>query len=326
MNWYLDNDLIKYVKTKCSRYSEVDDKDRLYSEICNATLQEIDEKLLQDSIDNKKGINKSNSLLLWVLGIVDDKPDGFQVIANPGGMPDIDIDIPQAHRMKVIDYTKQKYGEDKVCQIATFGKLAAKAAVRSSARALGYTVAEGDFIAKLIPNLPGVTLDESIATSDQMQDIVKLKQEPFNEILTVAKALEGLPNATGVHASAIVIADKTLQEYFPLMVSKKDGAAILTQVDAKDVEAEFLCKFDYLGLKSLDVISESCRLIEKNHKVKIDPYKIDLESPEIYELINQGHNTLLFQIESDVMASAIQKMKPKNINELSDVLAIERWL
>ena len=325
MNWYLDNNLVRYIQ-KCDRFNGLTDVEnkRLYSEICNATLQEIDEQLLDDALQNKRGTNKSNSLLLWVLGIVDEKPDGYQKISSPGGMPDIDVDIPQASRMKVIDYTKQKYGEDKVCQIATFGKLAAKAAVRSSARALGYKVDDGDYVAKLIPNLPGITLDDSIAANEVLQDIVNKKQEPYFSILTVARSLEGLPNATGVHASAIVIADKTLQEYFPLMVSKKDGAAVLSQIEAKDVEESFLCKMDYLGLKSLDIISETCKLIEKNHGVIINPYKIDLDSPEIYKLINDGHNTLLFQIESDTMASAIQKMKPKNINELSDLLAIVR--
>jgi DNA polymerase-3 subunit alpha len=261
---------------------------------------------------------------MFVIGICTDKPDGYISIKNEGSYPDIDQDYSKLNRGKVIDYTKKQYGEDKVCQVVTFGTLGAKGAIRSAARALGYPVAEGDFIAKLVSNEPDITISAAIDGNETFKEIIDKKQEPYYHIVNVAKKLEGLPNASGIHASALIVADKPIYEYVPLMISKKDDGGIATQFEYKDVEANFCIKWDYLGLKTLDIIHETCKLIKKYKNIDINPRDIDVEDKSIYKLLNDGFNTCIFQFESSVFAAAVNKVKPKNIHDISAITSLNR--
>ena len=242
MKYYINNWLIENLETM-PRYSELTEEDdkRLYCEIRNAELQGLVNNIKLKWESGYKCENKTNSLLLWVFELTDTYPTAPIKIKSEGSYPDIDQDMPQGARGRVIKYTIEKYDEDKVSQVATLGKLKAKAALRSAARALGYTVAEGDILAKMIPNLPDVTLSDSLEASDELKELIK--SEPSKDIWDTACALEDLPNSLGVHASALVITDLPMDAYFPLMISKKDNA-VLTQYEYKDVEANFAIKFD----------------------------------------------------------------------------------
>lgn len=248
IEYYINNELTDLVKN-CVMFNELNEQEhkRLYDEICNATLHGLDKKIVQ--LSKEKHViqnNPTNSLLMAVVGICTEKPDDYIKIKNEGSYPDIDQDYSKLNRGKVIEYTKEQYGHDKVCQVVTFGTLGAKGAIRSSARALGYPVAEGDFIAKLVSNEPDITIDIAIEGNPTFKEIMDKKQEPYYHIVNVAKKLEGLPNASGIHASALIVADKPVYEYVPLMISKKDDGGIATQFEYKDVEANFCIKWDYL--------------------------------------------------------------------------------
>lgn len=322
VKYYIENELTVDVQQR-PRFSTLTEEEhaRLYVEVKNATLQGLEAKLLSmtDKVDNKV-----NSLLLWVLEITDVKPMTPQVVKSFGSYPDYDIDISKERRDEVIQYTKDKYGSDKVTQIVTFGTLGAKAAIRSSARAQGFTVAEGDFLAKQIPMQPDITIQDSINASKILQEVIAKKQEPYLAILNVAQQLEGLPNSSGVHASAVCITDKPLYEYFPLMISKKENAAVLSQFEYYDVEALLCTKFDYLGLKTLDVIDKTIKLIKERHGIDIALDDIDVNDPSIYKLLNDGFNPLIFQFESDMFLSALKQVKPQNIHEISDITSLCR--
>jgi DNA polymerase-3 subunit alpha len=323
IQYHISNNLTDCVKDS-SRFQDLNDEEHilLYDEVLNATLQGVHDNLV--SKVGTKSENKTSSLLLWVIGLTDDKPTDRIAIKSEGSYPDIDSDYSKLNRDKVIEYTKEKYGHDKVCQVVTFGTLGAKGAIRSAARALGYTVADGDYVAKLISNEPDITIAISIDSNPLLKDIIDKKEEPYYHILGIAQKLEGLPNASGVHASALIISDKPTYEYVPLMISKKEGGGITTQYEYKDAEANFLIKWDYLGLKTLDVIHETIKLIYKNKKVLIDADTIDVNDPSIYKLLNDGHNACIFQFESSVFQSAVFKVRPNSIHDLSAITSLNR--
>ncbi len=325
---HIDNDLMRLVYEKLKLFPELTSEDhtRLYSEVKNATLQGIDSSLVELSRTAQNSFeNKNNSLLLWILEITKDKPTGLQKIKSPGSYADFDVDFSKQERGKVYGYLAEKYGANRVTHVATFGTLGAKAAVRSSARALGFSVDQGSSIAKHIPNVPDIKLTDAIEVSDALKDIQKGKDLDLQKILSVALKLEGLPNSIGCHACACVVSEDPLTDYLPLMIStKKDGGEILTQFEHKDVESLGLLKFDILGLKTLDVIKGTIQLVKKNHGIDIDIDSVDVEDPSIYDLINNGHNTGIFQFESDIFSSAVRQVKPQNINEISDLTSLLR--
>lgn len=237
-NWITET--VKVFDKKLEQLSE-QQHEILYSEICNATLHNMLDNLRSRYESGIKENNKNNSLLLWVLGITDIFPLEHIKIKNPGSMCDIDVDIMRHGRQRVIEYVSEKYGKNKVSQIATFGLLKAKNAIRSSARALGYSVSDGETLSKHISNLPNVTLNESIQSNSELQALIQ--KEPYKKIMQVAISLENLPDSIGVNASGIIITDNPIEEYVPLMLSKKDNA-ILTQYEYKDVEANYVIKLD----------------------------------------------------------------------------------
>lgn len=327
LKYHISNNLTDCVKLSY-RYRELTESEhnRLYIEIKNATLQGIDDKLADMFKDGDfvKLDNKVNSLLLWVLCLTDNKPNGPQVIKSPGSYCDVDSDFEKGRREDVIDFIKSRYGLDRVCQIATFGTMAAKGSIRNAARALGYPVAAGDKIAKQIPNLPGVTIQDSIDANKEFQDMIS-KDPEVEHIVNTAKKLEGLVNSIGMHASGVVITDKSATNYFSLMsASRKDADNIISQFEYKDVEANFCLKFDVLGLQTLDIIHKTVDLIKEYRNIDVNIHDIDVNDEGIYKLLNEGHNTGVFQFSSDIFLNAINKIKPQNVDELSDITSLNR--
>jgi DNA polymerase-3 subunit alpha len=300
---------------------------RLYDEIKNATLQGIANKLENlwiNTDSNDKLDNKVNSLLLWVLTLTDNKPIGDQKIKSPGSYCDIDLDFSQEKREKVFKYLIEKYGQERCGQIATFGTMGAKASVRNATRSLGFSMEIQNKIAKHIPEQASITIQDAIDASKDFKELI-IKDATVKKIIDVARKLEGLPNSLSVHASAGVISDVATVEHIPMMMSaKKDkDVKVITQWDMKDVEAGGLLKFDILGLKNLDVISESVKLIKKNKGIDIDIHNIDMNDPGIYKLLNDGHVSGIFQFDGSA-AVYLPQLKPENINEISDITSIIR--
>lgn len=238
MSAHIQNELTSYVSMR-SRYNSLtpEEHKRLYTEIKNATLQKIDDKLVELSKSGEKKSNDVNSLLLWVLELTDDIPIKPQKIKSPGSYADIDVDYPKDKREKVFDYLYDKYGHDRVAHVATFGTLGAKAVVRAASKALGMADV-GPKISKHIPNIPEIKLRDAIDSSKELQAFLKKPNSDEAKVIDVSLKLEGLPNSIGVHASACVISDEPLTDYMPLMVAaRKDSSAVMTQFEYYDVEA-----------------------------------------------------------------------------------------
>jgi DNA polymerase-3 subunit alpha len=317
VTWHIDNDFTKLVRSK-DRFNELSELEhkQLYSEVRNVILQGISDKLTGD-VDTSV-----NSLLHWVLGFMDDKPVKSLKIASQGSYADFDIDFSKEMRGEVKQYLKGKYGDDRVCDVLTFNTLAAKAAVRSSQRALGYAIQTGADIAKHIPDVPGIKLMEAYDANKQLQEAV-VKNDEAKKIWEIAIKLEGLPQALGVHACAFVITDKKTTEYVPQMIStKKDGADILTQYEYYDVEAMGCLKMDLLGLKTLDVIKGTVDRVRELRGIEIDIENIDVNDKGIYEVLNSGHNTGIFQFESNLFQGAVRQVIPTTVDELSDITSL----
>ncbi len=202
--------------------------------------------------------------------------------------------------------------------------MAAKGSIRNAARALGYPVALGDKIAKHIPNLPGVTIQDSLKANKELEELYS-KDNEVKHIVDIALKLEGLLSSNSIHASGKLISPFSISDIVPLMVStKKENAQVMTQFEYYDVEALSLIKFDLLSLKSLDVIDLTVRLIKENKGIDIDVSSIDVNDPEIYKLLCSGYNMFVFQFESSMFRDALIRVMPNHINDLSAITSAWR--
>src|SRR5437868_1089832 len=192
--------------------------------------------------------------------------------------PDIDIDFCKDRRGEIIRYVKEKYGEENVAQIGTFGTLAAKAAITDVGRVLGWPVPRVNALKALVPEQLGISLDEALETSEELKRVYDADSEA-REVLDLARKIEGLARNVGTHAAAVVIADKPLTEYVPLC-RVKDKADIITQWSMGDVEAAGLLKMDFLGLRNLTVLSKAVDLIEQTTGVRVDAYNFPIDDKE----------------------------------------------
>ena len=333
ITYHIDNWFTKQV-VEMDRYNQLSDDDhlRLYSEIKNATLQGLEKKFQQvwDDFDpNNKIENKVQSLLLWVLGYTDDKPTSNIEIKSMGSYADIDTDVSQARRGEVYDYIVAKYGSNKASHVSTFGTLKAKAAIRAAQRALGFNIEHSTHLCKYIENRPDVTLIECFENNDYLKELLvkinptELETEYIN-LLNTASSLESLPNNIGMHASAVALSGSDMTDTLGLTVaSRKESSEIMTQFEYYDVEALGVIKLDLLGLKTLDIISDTIKLVEANKKIKIIEDEIDINDSNIYKLLLQGHVDSIFQLDG-AAATWIPKIQPMNINEISDLTSIIR--
>jgi DNA polymerase-3 subunit alpha len=235
-------------------------------------------------------------------------------------MPDIDIDICQVHRAKIIDYVRRKYGH--VAQIITFGTMKARAVIRDICRVLGVPLAEADRLAKLVPATLDMTLDRAIESEPELRRAYE-NNEQTRKVIDIGRKLEGLARHASVHAAGVVIADEPLMNFIPLY--KASGAdEIITQYEGPMVEAVGLLKMDFLGLKTLSVLERARQLVKDIHGVEIDLEKLDLTDHKVFSLFAGGKTKGVFQFESGGMQSLLMKMKPDRIEDLIAANALYR--
>jgi len=268
----------------------------------------------------------AGSLVAYVLFITNIDPLKygllFERFLNPERvtMPDIDIDFCYELREKVIEYVINKYGEDRVAQIITFGTMAARAAVRDVGRVLNFPYAEVDRIAKLIPFEPGMTIEKAL----QLNELKELSQkdEKVNNLLEISRSLEGLPRHASTHAAGVVISQEPLVNYVPLQ--KPNDSGIVTQFPMGTLEELGLLKMDFLGLRTLTIMQEAVNMVEYTTGDKVDLKFISLEDTKTYELLSQGNTAGVFQLESAGMRNVLRELKPNKFEDIIAVVALYR--
>src|SRR4051794_6300322 len=287
----------------------------------------------------------AGSIVAYALEITDIDPLGndllFERFLNPGrkSMPDIDIDFSVRGRERVIRYVADKYGRECVAQIITFGKMAPRAATRDAARVLGYDYATGDRLAKQIPE-PILGRNPSFAECLKPGEELKRTYDSdadARRILDTAQGLEGIVRNHSIHAAAVVIADRPLQEIVPLQLAEDRGGGVgngngkaerayktVTQYSMGPIEEIGLLKMDFLGLRNLDVIEDAVEIIDRSRGDRIDIKDIPLDDPETYEMLSRGDSIGVFQFESDGMRDALRTVRPTEFQDLVALVALYR--
>lgn len=269
----------------------------------------------------------AGSLVAYLMKITDLDPLQYDLLferfLNPEriSMPDIDTDFADIRRDDVMRYVQEKYGADKVAQIATFGTMAARAAIRDVGRALGLEYGYCDRVAKLIPM--GVTLQEAL------DDTAELKSEytrnaDCRELLQYAQKLEGVARHASTHACGVLITPQPLTDYVPIQHVSTDDAALVSQYSLHPVEDLGLLKMDFLGLSNLTIIQNALETIEKIHGRHIDLDRLPLDDAKTYELLQRGETTGVFQLESSGMKRYLKQLQPNNIEDIIAMVALYR--
>lgn len=236
-------------------------------------------------------------------------------------MPDFDVDFCQDRRPEVIDYVTQKYGEDKVGQIITFGKLQAKAVIRDVSRVFGLPYAETDALAKLIPDELGITLEKALEMEPKLPELAE-RDPKIRRIIQISKRLEGLLRHASIHAAGVIITNEPLVKYCPLYRGREGEQVV--QFDKDFSEQIGLVKFDFLGLKTLTVIQNSSNFIRRDHDSDFDIESINMNDEEVFEYISDGLTTGVFQLESSGMKDLCKRLKPGSIDDITAINALYR--
>ncbi len=267
----------------------------------------------------------AGSVVSYTLEITDVDPIKyglfFERFLNPDrvSMPDIDIDFCVNRRSEVVDYVNRKYGSDHVAQIVTFGTMAARAAVRDVARALGMSYGDADRVAKLIPATLNMTLNEALRLSKPLKDLYDT-DEAVKKLLDIALALEGMPRHASTHAAGVVITRDPVYTYVPL--SRNDDV-VVTQYPMTQLEELGLLKMDFLALRNLTVLWDAVTRIQRR-KPDFDLNTIPEGDPDVYEMLTAGHTSGVFQMESSGMTGVCVGLKPQNIEDLTAIIALYR--
>ncbi len=281
----------------------------------------------------------AGSLVAYALGITDINPLDynlpFERFLNPERPtpPDIDIDFADIRRDDVMQYVRKKYGENRVAQIITFGTMEARLAVRDVARALGFSYAQGDRLAKLIPHGKqgfAMSIAQALEESTSLKFAYQT-EEDTKRIIDTARKLEGLPRHVSTHAAGVVISDKDLTEYVPLQRESKEGR-IITQYDMYSLDlnavsnnkAIGLMKMDFLGLRNLTILEEALDFVEQASKKKIDIHTVPLDDKKTYDLISRGETIGVFQLESSGMRRLAKDLKPEKMSDIIAMVALFR--
>ncbi|HRC71600.1 MAG TPA: DNA polymerase III subunit alpha [Candidatus Competibacter sp.] len=275
----------------------------------------------------------AGSLVAYALGITDLDPLAYDLLferfLNPErvSMPDFDIDFCMEGRDRVIDYVAQRYGRDRVSQIATHGTMAAKAVVRDVGRVLGHPYGFVDRIAKLIPFEIGMTLDKAIEREAELRRLYENDQE-VRALLELARKLEGLARNVGKHAGGVVIAPSELTDFSPLYREQGDDSSLITQFDKDDVEAAGLVKFDFLGLRTLTIIDWAVQTLNERRRAtgepQLDITAIPLVDREAFDLLKRHQTTAVFQLESSGMKDLIRRLQPDCFEDIVALVALFR--
>ncbi len=269
----------------------------------------------------------AGSLVSYLLGITNLNPLDygllFERFLNPERVspPDIDVDFCDRRRDEVIEYVRRKYGEDKVANIITFGTMAARGAIRDVGRVLGMPYKEVDRIAKLVPFGPKVTIDDALSESPELAK--KVKEDPqIAKLIEVAKKIEGLPRHASQHAAGVIVAPAPLTEFTPLQ--RMSDGSIVTQYSMKPLEKLGLLKVDFLGLRTLTVISDAVENVKRSKGLEIKLEEIPLDDEKTYTLLQKADTMGVFQLESDGMRRLLERLKPSCFEDLIAVLALYR--
>ena len=264
----------------------------------------------------------AGSIVSYALHITDIDPLKYDLLferfLNPErvSMPDIDIDFCYERRGEVIDYVIEKYGQDHVCQIITFGTMAARGAIRDVGRVLNIPIATVNKVSKAIPNELGMTIDKALHASQELRGYCE-EDEQIKELIETAQKLEGLPRHAGTHAAGVVISRDPLDTYLPLQKSAECG--VITQFAKENVEEIGLLKMDFLGLRTLTVINKAVDMIKQNHGVTIDFNTMPMDDRKTYQLLCDGESIGVFQLESGGLRAIMKELQP---NDLEDVIAL----
>ncbi len=246
----------------------------------------------------------------------------FERFLNPErvSMPDIDIDFCYERRQEVIDYVIEKYGEDHVAQIITFGTMAARAAIKDVGRALAMPYADVDRISKMIPTELGITIEKALKMNPDLKKAYE-EEEDTKRLIDTSLRLEGLPRHSSTHAAGVVICREPVMEYVPL--SANDGQ-VNTQYTMTLLEELGLLKMDFLGLRTLTVIQSAVQEIERIHGVKLDMDRLPEDDPAVYEMISQGKTEGVFQLESGGMKQFMRELQPQRLEDLIAGISLYR--
>ena len=271
----------------------------------------------------------AGSLVAYALRITDLDPLVYNLLferfLNPErvSLPDIDMDFCMDRRGEVINYVIDKYGEEHVCQIITFGTLGAKAAIRDVGRVMDMPYAEVDRVAKLVPSQLNITLQDALLQEPRLDELVE-KDHRMKELMDTAMALEGLARHASTHAAGVVISQKPLMEHVPLYKTSNDE--IVTQYSMTDIEKVGLVKFDFLGLKTLTMIDRAVSLVNANKSLhdQLDVNHLPPNDPVTFSLLSTGKTTGIFQLESSGMRNLLMRIKPETFEDLIAILALYR--
>ena len=263
----------------------------------------------------------AGSLVAYTLGITQLDPIRYDLLferfLNPErvSMPDIDVDFCFERRQEVIDYVVRKYGKDCVVQIVTFGTLAARGVIRDVGRVLDMPYAQVDTIAKMIPQELNITIDKALEMNPELKKTYD-EQEDVHHLIDMAKRLEGLPRHTSMHAAGVVISQKEVDEYVPL--SRAQDGTIVAQFTMTTLEELGLLKMDFLGLRTLTVIQNAAKMVEKDKGITLDMSHIDYNDSKVLASLGTGRTDGVFQLESSGMKKFMKELKPQS---LEDVIA-----
>ncbi len=252
----------------------------------------------------------------------------FERFLNPEriSMPDIDVDFADNRRDEILDYVREKYGQENVAQIITFGTMAARAAVRDVGRAMGYPYAEVDRIAKLVPPpVQGrhVPLKESVAQDPELKKVYETEPRS-KDLLDNAMKLEGTVRHAGTHASAVVMSEEPLVKYTPLQRATGGSEEIITQYSMKPTEELGLLKMDFLGLRNLTIIQKTLEILKKGRDIEVDLQNIPMDDETTFKLLQKGETTGVFQLESAGMKRYIKELKPTAFEDIIAMISLYR--
>lgn len=269
----------------------------------------------------------AGSLVSYVLEITDVDPIRYTLLferflnEERYNMPDIDLDFPDNRRDEVLQYVKNKYGKEHVAQIITFGTLAAKMALRDTARVFGLKQEESNQWSKAIPSQLGITLAEAYQKSSALQQLVN-KNAQNHLMFNTAKKIEGLPRHTSTHAAGVVISDQKLESIIPLQ--EGSGSIALTQYPMGNVEEIGLLKMDFLGLKNLTILGEALKIIQQDTGKRLQTQDIPMDDPQTLNLFQRADTVGIFQFESGGIKNVLRKLHPESIEDVAAVNALYR--
>ncbi|VAW32827.1 DNA polymerase III alpha subunit, partial [hydrothermal vent metagenome] len=274
----------------------------------------------------------AGSLVSYLTGITNVNPIEYKLpferFLNPERpkAPDIDMDYADSRRDEMITYAKQKYGDDKVAQIGTFGTMMARAAVRDVARALGHSYGVGDRIAKLIPmgsqGFP-MTIDHAMEIEPDLK-VLYNEDDDVHEILDIARRIEGCARQTGVHAAGVVIAPTSLDNWTPVQPDPKGTGKLITQYDMHGVEDMGLLKYDFLGIKNLSILSDAVHRVEEETGEHIEVETIPVDDTKTFEMLAKGETEGTFQLNGSGMTRYLKELRPTTIHDINAMVALYR--